>query len=434
MVRRLAVMLLPIAVALAMLAGVPGARAATATSVTLQWTAPGDDSLTGTATTYDVRFSTATITAANFPSATQATGAPSPLPAGTQQSMNVTGLSPATTYWFAIKTADERGNWSGISNVVQFTTPASNDSIRPAPLAIGITTTTATSVTLAWNAVGDDSLTGTASQYDVRWSATPITSANFGAASRVLLGVPTPLAPGTPQSVTVGNLDRTVDLYFAVKTADEVNNWSAISNVVTAPHLVDAAPPATPTGLAASVDAGGVHLHWNPNSEPDLAGYHVYRALSAGGAWARLDGTTLVASSYVDAAPPDSASLWYQVTAVDQTGNESGATAALHVWLNASGIDALRLQPVYPNPSSLTEPVAIPVAVPPSGPFDGRLDILDAAGERVRSLPLHGLTPGTTTLTWDGRNDAGRVTAPGVYRALLHAGSSVQAVKLVRRP
>ena len=46
----------------------------TGSSIQLSWTAPGDDGATGTATTYDVRYSTATINAGNWASATQATG------------------------------------------------------------------------------------------------------------------------------------------------------------------------------------------------------------------------------------------------------------------------------------------------------------------------------------------------------------------------
>jgi len=122
--------------------GVPANR----DSVTVSWTAPGDDSLTGTAKLYDVRFSTAPITSANFTAAVQATGAPTPLPAGTSQSMLVTGLSPATAYWFALKTIDDAGNWSGISNIVQWSTPAASDTIRPAPLAVSVTATGAEGV------------------------------------------------------------------------------------------------------------------------------------------------------------------------------------------------------------------------------------------------------------------------------------------------
>jgi hypothetical protein len=37
-------------------------------------------------------------------------------------------------------------------------------------------------------------------------------------------------------------------------------------------------------------------------------------------------------------------------------------------------------------------------------------------------------------LSWDGRNDAGRATVPGVYRAWLKAGDRRQLVRFVRMP
>ena len=53
---------------------------------------------------------------------------------------------------------------------------------------------------------------------------------------------------------------------------DEAGNGSALSNVALVTRLLDTAPPATPTGVAANLQGGGVHVQWNPNGEPDLAG------------------------------------------------------------------------------------------------------------------------------------------------------------------
>ena len=58
-----------------LLSFVPTSHAATsAVSVTLRWTAPGDDGLAGRATRYDLRYSKTLITAANFASATVVNG------------------------------------------------------------------------------------------------------------------------------------------------------------------------------------------------------------------------------------------------------------------------------------------------------------------------------------------------------------------------
>ncbi|MDP2598336.1 MAG: hypothetical protein Q8P49_00730 [Candidatus Liptonbacteria bacterium] len=93
-------------------------------AITVSWTAPGDDGSTGTATSYDLRYSTSVITAGNFASATAVAGEPTPLIAGTLESHTVTGLSLNTTYFFAIKTSDEVPNTSAISNVPSMATAA----------------------------------------------------------------------------------------------------------------------------------------------------------------------------------------------------------------------------------------------------------------------------------------------------------------------
>lgn len=217
-------------------------------SVTLTWTTPGDDSLTGTASQFDIRYSTSPITAANFGTATRwTTGVPAPAAPGTSQNVMVTGLQPSTQYWFAIKTADDVPNWSLISNVATKTTAVAPDLIRPAALAISVSGTTDTTVTLAWAATGDDSLTGTATAYDVRWSTSTITAANWASANQVT-GEPAPLPPGTAQSYTVHGLSRQGTYFFAVRVLDDASNLSALSNVVSA-TTPDTVPPAAITTL-----------------------------------------------------------------------------------------------------------------------------------------------------------------------------------------
>lgn len=90
----------------------------------LIWTAPGDDGTSGIAASYDLRMSTAPITAANFASATPVAGVPAPVAPGTVQTVTVPGLNPLTTYYFALKTSDEVPNVSALSNVASGTTTA----------------------------------------------------------------------------------------------------------------------------------------------------------------------------------------------------------------------------------------------------------------------------------------------------------------------
>lgn len=114
--------------------------APTVSSLTVGWTAPGDDGAVGTATSYDIRYSTAAITTGNFGSATQVNGEPAPQVAGTVQSMVVPGLNAATAYFFAMQTSDEVPNVSALSNVASGTTssPASGGGGTPTPASVTV--------------------------------------------------------------------------------------------------------------------------------------------------------------------------------------------------------------------------------------------------------------------------------------------------------
>jgi chitodextrinase len=90
----------------------------TSRSLQLSWTATGDDGSAGTATTYDVRYATFELTAANFTLGTPVVASP-PKAAGAAEQMTLQGqgLASNTQYFVAIKAIDEAGNAS-LSNVV----------------------------------------------------------------------------------------------------------------------------------------------------------------------------------------------------------------------------------------------------------------------------------------------------------------------------
>jgi N-acetylneuraminic acid mutarotase len=74
-------------------------------SILLAWSAPGGNGTSGTAASYLVRYATQPIAdqAAWDAAVPVNTGIPDPLQAGTRQSMTVVGLSPGTTYYFAVR-------------------------------------------------------------------------------------------------------------------------------------------------------------------------------------------------------------------------------------------------------------------------------------------------------------------------------------------
>jgi hypothetical protein len=83
----------------------------------------------------------------------------------------------------------------------------------------------------------------------------------------------------------------------------------------------DLAPPAPPQALYSVTGDGSVTLHWVKNTEPDLAGYRVYRGPSYAGPYSPL--ATTGATNYADNTPVNGSTYYYAVSAYDFAGNES---------------------------------------------------------------------------------------------------------------
>ncbi len=95
----------------------------------------------------------------------------------------------------------------------------------------------------------------------------------------------------------------------------------------------DVFPPAVPTGLAAVATVGGdgvetaIDLSWVPDTEPDVAGYIVYRR-EGESAWQRISpAEPVVGPAFHDVQVQPGHSYIYAVSAVDQGGHESARSA-----------------------------------------------------------------------------------------------------------
>ncbi|MFH1352329.1 MAG: fibronectin type III domain-containing protein, partial [bacterium] len=116
--------------------------------IKLTWIASGDDGYSGTADYYDIRYLTANsyINEETWDdaevNAVEDFGAviPDPLPAGTTQSLVITGLTVETKYYFAIKVYDEADNESNVNanyNVSWTYPKSSEDPPSPPPSLTG---------------------------------------------------------------------------------------------------------------------------------------------------------------------------------------------------------------------------------------------------------------------------------------------------------
>lgn len=99
---------------------------------------------------------------------------------------------------------------------------------------------------------------------------------------------------------------------------------SRLSDVVSAiPE--DTTPPAQPRGLVAVAAGTTIRLAWEAGSDPDLAGYRVYRSTTPGRGYQPLTPAPQPATTYADADVRPGQTYYYVVTAVDRArrANES---------------------------------------------------------------------------------------------------------------
>ena len=140
----------------------------------------------------------------------------------------VKGLASGVDHYFAIKTYDEVPNESGLSNCTSGLTIS--ESTPPANVQDFFAyATSETEFFLTWTAPGDDRNVGTATAYDIRYSLQPITASKFNTAVQIS-GEPAPSPAGEPDSFIVTGLNADNNYYFSLKTVDDEDNWSGISN------------------------------------------------------------------------------------------------------------------------------------------------------------------------------------------------------------
>ncbi len=150
--------------------------------------------------------------------------------------------------------------------------------------AIGVD---ANRLTLTWTASGDNGTDGTATSYDIRCSTDPIVDDASFAAAVAAAGAEAPKAAGQPESLLVTGLTAATKYYFAIKVADEVPNWSSLSNVLEVTTLPpDVTSPAAITDLAiGQIGPRSVELTWTAPGDDGTTGrasqYDIRYATSA---------------------------------------------------------------------------------------------------------------------------------------------------------
>lgn len=131
-------------------------------------------------------------------------------------------------------------------------------------------------------------------------------------------------------------LHNEVAYYYVVRATDTASPpWheSRDSNEVRAVPS-DSTPPARPRHLTFAIAAEGVRLYWDPNPDPEVAGYFIYRSTHSGVGYRRLNASPQVQTTFLDLVSlPSGSVLYYAVSAVDSSPaqNESGLSEEVRV-------------------------------------------------------------------------------------------------------
>ncbi|MEZ4654003.1 MAG: hypothetical protein R3E12_10590, partial [Candidatus Eisenbacteria bacterium] len=262
-------------------------------SVSLRWTAPGDDEFAGQASVYEIRYGTDALTEAEWEGGTPIERVPTPRAAGLEDRTGQGGLARGRWY-FALRSADEELNWSSISNIA---TADLGDTIPPSAVTdLEVFGFEETNVTLTWTAPGDDGADGLATAYDLRRDQKPITEVGWEEATRVD-PPPVPIEAGSSERFTVIGLSEGQRYFFALRAEDDSGNLAALSNLVVATTSRDTIPPATITDLEVTFEGGrNVNLRWtapgNNGQQGQAARYDL-----------RLDDDPITSDSWEQASP-----------------------------------------------------------------------------------------------------------------------------------
>ena len=211
---------------------------------------------------------------------------------------------------FAVKAMNDRGKDAGFSNVVSLR--IANLPEPPSDLQINLTER---AVRLSWESSPQSAFGG---------SAPPVDGYQV---LRQDAGSPAPAAViGESQSPDYNDAAFEFEHRYLYSVRAFVREGNSLATTPASASAevaaVDRFPPAAPENLRAVAFPGAVELAWSPNSEPDLAGYNVYR--SEGDAFTRINPELLRIPVFRDATVRPGVRYRYQVRASDAKGNESG--------------------------------------------------------------------------------------------------------------
>ncbi len=117
--------------------------------------------------------------------------------------------------------------------------------------------------------------------------------------------------------------------FYAVTNVDVAGGESEHST----PVQVNAGAPMPPAGLRVSIANDNISLAWDPHSDPNVAGFNIYRSGADILDLVKINPSLVTANNYVDATAVVNESYLYSISAVNQSGYESLLTGLVQIKL-----------------------------------------------------------------------------------------------------
>jgi hypothetical protein len=227
---------------------------------------------------------------------------------------------PSGFVTYAVETQNANLHSAGLSNQIQI--PLAPVLPPPAGLQARVS---ADGITLTWPGVlPDNQVSGVVYSYRIyRRDKSSKASAIAGEMPLSFSAQPQFLDTGFEWQKTYDYWISVVSQVGGVNSAVQVEGQNSPAVEVFANDIY---PPAPPVGLQAVASGVGqspfVDLTWAPSTEPDLAGYNVYRR-QADGPWTKLNDQPVKTPTYRDTTVERGKSYSFSVSAFDPRGNES---------------------------------------------------------------------------------------------------------------
>ncbi len=368
-----------------------------------------------------------------------------------------------------VSAADDSG-FIGIDDVVIWAFDSETHEALAVPtISAAVNGSGETHATVDWTAVDDNvskdpSFEQIANNYEVRFSASPITTASEYFASQPVTHMDAsggylaePLSPGSAESLTFRVPTGFGSRYAAVLVGDEVQHVSGHASSAANPPVATVGVTVASTNDTSGAPGDTVSLDFtvtNTGNSIDL--YELSPSATDTTDWLFLfdDGgmnrTKLLLPLGPGAATNVTMKVWIPFTAlsgdtnsVDLTAQSSNSVATsssdgglVAVNQDQTGVDngenSMPVQAGFAirGPNPFVRETEIRLALPKAQ--KGAVRVYNLAGRIVRTLADGMLDAGIRDIAWDGRNDAGEEVSSGIYLMRLETGKLSETRRMVR--